>query len=309
MSAKFSMCLVLLLTLTRLAWAEDADKLFTEASTLAAQGKYAEACPKFEESQRLDPALGTQFNLALCYEHIGRLGSAWRNYQEVARLARATGKKAREDASREKMAALRPRVAHLVLRTVQTDVEIKVDGELIDREAASFYAVDPGEHVVDATASARKPWQTRIMMPEAEGTEIAVEVPALAVAAGKTITVEKEKTNVRRVLGFVVGGVGVVGIAAAITTGVVVLDAKATADKECNIGPMLTCADQKGRDAVALGKTLLPINAIAWGVGIAALGGGAILVLTAGSTKKATTASLTPLVGANGGGLILSGRF
>ena len=44
--------------------------LFEDAKKLAAQSKYAEACPKFEESQRLDAGLGTKFYLADCYEHI-----------------------------------------------------------------------------------------------------------------------------------------------------------------------------------------------------------------------------------------------
>src|SRR4051794_26237144 len=84
--------------------AERAERLFGEASALAAQGKFAEACPKFEASQRLDGGLGTQFNLALCFEKLGKPGSAWRNYRAVSQLARQTGKKDREDAALQKMA-------------------------------------------------------------------------------------------------------------------------------------------------------------------------------------------------------------
>jgi hypothetical protein len=51
-----------------------AERLFAEASALVAAGKYAEACPRFEESERLDGALGTHYNLALCFEKIGKLG-------------------------------------------------------------------------------------------------------------------------------------------------------------------------------------------------------------------------------------------
>src|SRR5438552_741837 len=120
-----------------------AEKLFTEASALVEQGNYAEACPKLAESQQLDPALGTQYNLALCYEQIGQLGSAWRNFAAVARLAHEAGKTGREHASREKMAALRERAPHLVISVVENDVTIKVDGDVAEPSTWSYYPVDP----------------------------------------------------------------------------------------------------------------------------------------------------------------------
>ena len=54
-----------------------AEALFTEGRALATSGKCAEAIPKFQASQKLDPGVGTLLNLAECYEQVGKTASAW----------------------------------------------------------------------------------------------------------------------------------------------------------------------------------------------------------------------------------------
>src|SRR5262245_38278640 len=61
-----------------------AEVLFEAGKNLMERGDYAAACPKFEESYRLDPATGALFALALCHERAGKIATAWVEYMEVA---------------------------------------------------------------------------------------------------------------------------------------------------------------------------------------------------------------------------------
>ena len=226
-------------------------------------------------------------------------------------LAHATGKKGREDASREKLEALKPTLQFLTITTKDADATLKVDGAPIKREELDFVPVDAGVHQVEAVAQGKKSWSSTVSMPEGS-RKVDVVVPPLEVIVGKTrvVTVTRDSSSTKRTLGFVVGGIGLAGLAAAGITGVLLLGDKSTADKKCTP----TCVDQDGRDAVSRGKSLIPINAVAWGVGALGVGVGTFLILTSG--KKATEEPppqaklvFVPMVGPDGARLGVSGAF
>src|SRR5262245_10756920 len=90
-----------------------AQALFDQARSLMESGHAEDACPKFEESQRLDPGSGTLLNLARCYEQTGKLASAWSKYLETAAAAKNVGNSERESEARSRAASLKPRLANL----------------------------------------------------------------------------------------------------------------------------------------------------------------------------------------------------
>ena len=73
---------------------ERAARLFDEARALVKQGHYDAACPVFDASYQLDPAIGTELNLGDCYEHMQKLDAAWKMYDAAAR-EHPTDKRAR----------------------------------------------------------------------------------------------------------------------------------------------------------------------------------------------------------------------
>src|SRR5258708_12380957 len=54
-----------------------AQALFDAAKRLVHEGRFAEACPKLAESQKLAPAIGTHYALADCSENAGRPATPW----------------------------------------------------------------------------------------------------------------------------------------------------------------------------------------------------------------------------------------
>src|SRR5580765_4001995 len=92
-----------------------AEQLFNQARELAKVNKWAEACSKFEASLKYDPVLGTRLNLAACYEHIGKLASAWSLYRQAVDLASQAGDAKRRDYARRQAASLEPKLPRLVI--------------------------------------------------------------------------------------------------------------------------------------------------------------------------------------------------
>ncbi len=56
-----------------------AESLFESGRQLMDEGKFAEACDKFQSSNDEDPSPGALINLAGCQEKLGKTASAWAN--------------------------------------------------------------------------------------------------------------------------------------------------------------------------------------------------------------------------------------
>jgi hypothetical protein len=127
-------------------------RLFEEGRSLMDAGRAREACPKFAESDRLDPGGGTVMNLAVCYEETGRFVAARAAFQDGLERSLRQHRKDREDIAREHLAAIEKRVATIVI-VGRTSARARVDGVWIDAEPGGRIFVDPGAHVVEVVPS------------------------------------------------------------------------------------------------------------------------------------------------------------
>lgn len=142
------------------------------------KGEYEEACPKLEESMRLDPALGTQLNLADCYEKAGKVASAWAGFNDAASMAKSSRQADREKLARARAKALEPRLPKLLIdadAASEPALEIVRDGVAIGSASwGTPIAVDPGTHDVVASAPGKMSWRTVIDAKEGQVARVTV---------------------------------------------------------------------------------------------------------------------------------------
>jgi len=178
-----------------------AEALFQEGKRLLENGDSAAACPKLAESLRLDEATGTLLALAMCHESEGRLASAWAEYAEVVARARTEGRADREQAARRSVRALEPRLSTLTIEV--PEAASAVGGLRVERDGVSLAAstsstavpVDPGPHVVAASAPGRRPWSTSLQVG-AVADRITVTVPVLEPQPAMTMPEGREPSLV-----------------------------------------------------------------------------------------------------------------
>jgi serine/threonine-protein kinase len=313
-----------------------AEKLFSEAAELMDAGEFEAACPKLEESQRLDPAGGTVLLLAHCYENSGRTASAWEQFKSAISWAQRDGRPEREELAREHADNLEAKLSRLAL-DVPPDVEklpglqISVDGAEFGRALWSTpLPLDPGPHVVTATADGHTQVQLDVSLGK-NGDLKVVTIPMLerggGAAAAPTPVAETPATqspeadrpaaapgdsgDTQRLVAYVVGGVGIVSVGGGALFGIMALNKRSDAEKLCPTSP---CAEAAaGVEANDTAYTFANLSNVGIGVGVVALGVATYLLLTA--PDKPQTARfdpgfrVDPLVSKQGGGLSVGGTF
>lgn len=165
--------------------------LFREGRALLVAGRFAEACDKLEESQRLEPRLGTQLNLAFCQERLGKVAAAWFEFQKARDWAQSEGDVARSEFAANWIAVLEPRLSWLDVQVAPAidvaDVAIYVDGEpLASGRWSTRQLMDAGEHLLVAIHDGAEYWRSRVVLRESQHVVVAVPEPTAAVAAEAT---------------------------------------------------------------------------------------------------------------------------
>jgi hypothetical protein len=282
-----------------------AEMLREEGKRLLDAGHIVEACRKLADSQRFSPAAGTLLDLADCLEKKGQTASAWTEFQAAAAMARAQGQTDREQIARERAAALEPTLATLIIR-VSADYRrvpllVKRDGAPLARPIwGKPIPVDPGVHMVEALAPGKKPWSTRVKVA-ARATGVTVTVPELiddgaprppahsmdeppSGQAPPSVPQYTDAGRSQRIVGVVVGGIGLTGIGAGVGLGIQAISRNDESNEQgyCDANNFCNPTGIKLREEARSAGSAS--SALIFG-GVAVLGAGVVLYLTAPSER------------------------
>ena len=276
-----------------------AEQLYLEGQKLMQAGRVDDACAKFADSERLDPALGTLINLAVCHEKQGRIATAWGEFTDAAAQASKSGQRDREGFARGHADALERRLQKLIIEIAApvSGMVVKLDGQALPPSAlGTAIPLDPGDHQLDADAPGKKTWrQTKLNLgPSAVLTRVQItfEDDASATPASKAPPVpggapdsgaapagaESSRAasgSAARTVGLIVGGVGLVGVGVGVTMLVLAGSLSSRSDDEIHRGDVAT--GHNDHEAAVNDQT---VGYVVGGVGIAALGVGGYLVLS-----------------------------
>jgi hypothetical protein len=276
--------------------AQSAEALFQEARVLVEKGSYEAACPKLEASQKLEPAVGTQFNLADCYEHVGRTASAHALFGQVARIARSAGKFEREKSAKERAAALEPMLARIRLdvKAPAPGLEVRIDDAIVEKSGwAEPFAIDPGDHRISASAPSHRPWEGTLSGRPSQ--LVVVSVPALVSTTVHTpAPIVVAPPSSQRTIAIVTGAVGVAGVLVGAVSGVMALSNRSTGERECPKDVYsFRCPTQEGTSAWNTASTAGSVSTVGFVAGGVFLAGAAVLWFTAPSSRTRVGTSLS----------------
>ena len=261
-----------------------AEALFRQAKALAKDGDFAGACPKFAESQRLDPQLGTLLHLATCREKQGKTASAWADFSQAADLAAARGDK-REKLARKKSDELSRKLARLKIELSQSmsEVTVTVDGSVIGAETlASSFPVDPGTVEVIVERQGGERWESTVDIEPGPGNR-SLAVPKLDVEAAPETDATTDDDGALRTAGLIAGGIGVAGVVVLGIFSALALSQASAADEHCQ-GRFCDDEGLSGHDDARASAAVATVGFVVGAVGLAT---GLTLLVVAPSSDSA----------------------
>ncbi|MEZ4446002.1 MAG: tetratricopeptide repeat protein [Polyangiaceae bacterium] len=301
----------------------DAEALFNQGKVAREAGDYVTACRKFEDSQRLDPQLGTLINLADCYEQQGRWATAWARYGAALELAEKR-RDDRIDFVREGKARVEPKMPKLAVIVTHDAEGLTVEREGVELSPSMYgtpLPVDPGRVTISIKRGGEELETREVEAVEAQEAEIELDLAAIAKAhppkvvppppppPPSPVPPSEPYDPTHRNVGLIIGAVGAVAVVVAggLEIGALVKKGQANEPDAC----VNKICSEAGLAAARSARTFAEAGQWLGIGGLAVLAVGATVFFTAPSEPEAeaTAARILPWGGRDGGGLLMEGRF
>lgn len=317
-----------------------AEQLFNQARDLAKANRWTEACPKLEASLRYDPVLGTRLNLAACYEHIGKLASAWGLYRESIELAKKANDIKRRDYARKQAAVLEPRLPKLAISApakAPVGFIVERDGTRIDASAlgVALY-VDPGAHEITASAPGFEVFTQTVTLVTSKAEILVIpDLKAMPVTAPPKSPVEDHvvtaksmvtpsptrrhvatlehvvaPSSTRKYVAIGIGAAGVAAVGVGFLFGAKANSTYSDAKALCDTNLVCGSADyDKGKQMIRDARSSATTSTVLVAAGSTAIVASAIVFLTRPHTRERAMARMVPVTHDRGAVLAIMGRF
>jgi hypothetical protein len=279
---------------------------FGQALALQTAGDWAGALALLKDVAAVKSTPQVRFNMALCEEKLGKLVAALGDYELAAADARAEKADQVAEEVESRLESLRQRIPKLtVTRGSGAEAAIvAVDGVSVGDQVIGLpMPTDPGPHTVEGKAPGFQPFRKSVRLAEqqSESVEIVLEPEPPAAPAGVAGGTVRRGPGRSPVYGYVIGGIGV----ATLGTSAVFFGLRAGKISDLDeVCPDRQCPSHAQQDDIDAGKRYTTLANVTLAVGVAAVAGGLVLVLTSGPSNEASVA-LAPAPG----GAQLLGKF
>ena len=269
---------------------KQAEQLFTEGRDFVKREDYKGACEKFEQAIALDPtAPGVMLNLGLCNEKLGKLKTSLKWYRDAQIAASSAKLPDYEEAAKERTTALLVLVPNvkIELGASPAETQIRIDGERIGPPDYGKFDLDPGTHELEATATGKRTFKHSFTVKEGQ------QQVAIAVTFEDTVTTTStvDGGRTRRLIGYAMVGGGIVAMSVG---GVVAYKAKQdwVAFRDQDPTPDENALETKQNSL----RTRQHISTGVFIGGLALVGTGVVLYLTAPKPEERQQTSFTPVI-------------
>jgi len=263
-------------TSSALAEVGAAAALFSSGREAFRHGDFVTAREKFRESERIEPAVGTELNLGLCEEQLGHLTAAWHLLQLVVdRLPPGDERIAITHDHVERVGRRLARFTPLAGDDWPTGAILKVGSTRLTRWGlGTAIPTDPGDTELIVMAPGRVDKRYQLHLDEGDAQVIVVQAGALAASPmglGHSGFARAQASTSKRTAGILAVGAGGSLVVVGALAGLQVLSAKATMERECDA---THACSPEGLSAASRGRVLSVVGtaAFAAGAGLGALG-------------------------------------
>jgi hypothetical protein len=319
--ASVAVLLVMTCAIPRAARADDASvargkALFEDGKRLLESKDYDKACPLLAESFELTAATGPLLALAVCHEGQGKTASAWSEYNAVVARTRAQGQADWADRAERAAMALEPNLPRLRV-VLQTGAE-SIPGLVLTRDGQPLGAaavgasvpVDPGVHLVEASAPGRRPWSGQALATEGVTLSISVpppesELPPTMPATRPEHEGSPQASRLLRTIGIATGAVGLVGLGIGSYLGGRAMVLNSDSEPNCPRDVCNAAGRQERLDAISAANTAT-IPFVAGGI---LLAGGVTLFVLGRPGSGPPSLMATAIAGAGTAGVVVHGGF